>query len=78
MQLIKGISSVLQKLLKYFNATITSTLSILPLLSVWPVIFYLKLNESVALAPLKSTISPLLFSVDISMQYCHKLPDVFE
>ena len=83
-QLIKGISRVLQKLLKYFNGTIisTSTLpAILPLLlsaAVWPVIFVLKLNESVALAPLKSTILPSLFTAGISLQYYHKLPDVFE
>ena len=64
--LIKGISRVLQKLLRYFiSGTIisTSTLpAILPLLllaAVWPIIFVLKSNESVAVAPLKSTISPL-------------------
>ena len=77
-QLNNDISRVLQKLLKYFNQTIILTLSILPLLSVWPVIFILKLNESVALAPLKSTILPLLFTAGIFLQYCHKLPDVFE
>ena len=32
--LINGILRVLQKLLKYFNGTIISTLSIIPLLSV--------------------------------------------
>ena len=42
------------------------------------VIFALKLNESVALAPLKLTISPLLFTTVISLQYCHKPPEVFE
>ena len=41
-------------------------------------VFVLKLNESVALAPLKSTILPSLFTAGISIQYCHKLPDVFE
>ena len=71
-QLIKGISRILQKLIRYFNGTIisTSTLpAILPLLlsaAVWPVILVLILNESVALAPLKSTISPLLFTAGIS------------
>ena len=55
-QLIKDISGVLQKLLKYFSGTITSTL-IIPLLLVWPVILALKLNESVALAPSKLTIA---------------------
>ena len=74
-QLIKGIPRVLQKLLKYFNGTIISTLSILPLSPVWPVIFVLKLNESVALAPLKAAILPTLFTVGISLQYYHKLPD---
>ena len=37
-----------------------STLSNTPPSSVLPIIFALKLNESIALAPLKSTISPLL------------------
>ena len=45
---------------------------------VWPVIFALELNESVALDPLKSTTSPLLSTAGISLQYYHKLPDVFE
>ena len=76
-QLIKGISRVLQKLLKYFNGTIISTL-IIPLSLVWPVIFVLKLNESVAIAPLKSAISPSSSTAGISLQYCHRLPDVFE
>ena len=71
-QLIKGISRVLQKLLKYFDGTIISTLFILPSSSVWPVIFVLKLNESVVLAPLKSTMLPALFTTCISLQYCHK------
>ena len=51
---------------------------IIPLSLVWPVIFVLKLNESVALAPSKSAILPLLFTAGISLQYCHRLPDVFE
>ena len=76
-QLVKGISRVLQKLPKYFNGTIIST-SFVPSFSVWPVIFSLKLNERVRLASPKSSISPLLFTADISLQYCHKLPDVFE
>ena len=78
-QLIKGISKVVQKLLKYFNGTIISTSCILPSSQVWPVIFVLKLNESVALAPLKSTIFLSSFTAVISLQhYYHKLPDVFE
>ena len=72
------ISKVLQKLLRYFSGTIISTISILPLLLVWPAILFLRLNESVALAPSKSTIAPLLFTASISLQYCHRLPDVFE
>ena len=77
-QLINGISRVLQKLLKYFNGISIWILPVLPLLSIWPVIFVLKLKESVALAPLKSTISPLVFTAGVSLQYCHKLPDAFE
>ena len=75
-QLIKGISRVLQKLLNYFSGTIISTL-IIPLLLLWPVILVLKLNKSLALAPLKSTISPSLSISGIFLQYCHRLPDVF-
>ena len=45
-QLIKGISRVLQKLLKYFNGTIISTSFSLLLLGVFPVIFILNLNYS--------------------------------
>ena len=40
-QLINGISSVLQKLLKYFNGTIISTSFVLPAAGVFPVIFTL-------------------------------------
>ena len=43
-QLIKGISIVLQKLLKYFNGTIISTSFSIPLAGVLPVIFILDLN----------------------------------
>ena len=65
-------------MLKYFKGTMISTLSISPSSSVWPVILVSKLNESVALAPLKLTISRLLFTAGLSLQYYHKLPDVFE
>ena len=58
LQLIKGISRVLQKLLKHFNGIIISMFIILSSLA-WPVIFALKLNESVTLAQLKSIILPL-------------------
>ena len=46
--------------------------------SVVPIIFDLKLSESVALVPLKLAISPSLFIAGISLQYCHRLPDNFE
>ena len=73
--MIKGISRLLQKLLKYFNGTIIST-SFVPLLSsVWPVIFSLESNKSVQLSKAKSTVSPLLFTGGMSLQYCHKLPN---
>ena len=55
-----------------------STLHILPLLPVWPVIFVLNLNESVSLVPSKSIISYSSYTAGISLQYWHKLPDVLE
>ena len=61
-QLIKSISKVFQKLLKYFNGTIISTPFISPSLFIWPAIFALKWNESVVLSPLKLTIVLLLLS----------------
>ena len=76
-QLNKGISRVLLKLRRYFSGTIISTL-IIPLILVWLVILVLKLNESVALVPSKSTITPLSSTAGISLQYCHRLADVFE
>ena len=45
-QLIKDISRVLQKLLKYFNGTIISTYFSLPEAGVFPVIFILDLKDS--------------------------------
>ena len=77
-QLIKSISRVLQKLLKYFSGTIFSTFSVSPSSLVLPVIFVLNLNESVPLAPLKIIILPSSSAAGISLHYCHKLPDVFE
>ena len=56
-QLIKGTSRVLQKLLKYSSGTIISTPFIYPSSFVWPVIYALKLNESVTLLTLKLTIA---------------------
>ena len=75
-QLIKGISKVLQKLLKYFSGSIISTFFV-PSFPVRPVIFTLKLNESVVLASANSVISLLTFKSGISLQYCHKLPVLF-
>ena len=72
-QLFEGISRILQKLLKYFNETIISTLSILSLLSVLPVTFALKLNGSVVSAPLNSEKSPLSFTARKSLQYCFQM-----
>ena len=46
LQLINGISRVLQKLLKYFNGTIISTSFSLPPAGFFPVIFILDLNDS--------------------------------
>ena len=43
-QLINGISSVLQKLLKYFKGTIISTSFALPAAGVFPVIFDLDIK----------------------------------
>ena len=45
LQLINGISTVLQKLIKYFNGTIISTFYLLSLAGVFPVIFILDLNN---------------------------------
>ena len=45
-KLIKGISNVLQKLLKYFNSTAISTSFVLPAVGFLPVIFPLNLNDS--------------------------------
>ena len=58
-KLFKGISRVLQKLLKYFNGTITST-SFVPPLAVLPVIFCLNLNEALLLLTAgKLAVAPL-------------------
>ena len=43
---INGISSILQKLFKYFNGTIISTSFVLSSLGVFPVIFILDLSDS--------------------------------
>ena len=66
MQLIKGFSRVLEKLLKYFNGTAILTSFVLSSAGVFPVIFISDLNDS------QFTIA----SVSSSLQYFHKLPDV--
>ena len=66
-QLIKGISSVLQKLLKSFNGTIISTFFVLPF-PVCAVIFCLNLNGALLLLPSgKSIIFPLLSKAGSSL-----------
>ena len=45
-QLISGISRVLQKLIKYFNGTIISTFFVFLSAGVFPVTFFLDLNDS--------------------------------
>ena len=60
-QLIKGISRVLQKLLRYFNGTVISTFFV-TLAPAAPVIFRLYLKDLLLrLAPAKSTTVPALF-----------------
>ena len=61
-----------------FNGTVTSKLFV-PSLPVLLVILTLNSNDSVLLPPSESTILLLLlFKPGPSLQYCHKLPDVFE
>ena len=67
-QLIKGISRVLQNLLKYFHGAIISTSVVLPSVGVFPVIFTLDLND----------LESAKLSYRSSLYYCHKLPDIFE
>ena len=74
-QLIKGISKVLQKLFRCFNGTIVLTFFI-PLL---PAIFSVTLSASVIeLTTLKSVIASLESKAGLSLQLCHKIPDVSE
>ena len=72
---IKGISRILQRLRKYFNGTIISTLFV-PLSPVWRVIFTLKLNESVIILT-KINNHTIIYNSYI-LHYYHKLPDAFE
>ena len=64
-QLIKGISRVLQKLLKYFDYTTILTSFVLLAARVFPVIFSLDLND--ALLPGKLTILPLISKAGSSL-----------
>ena len=66
-QLIKGISRVLRKLLRYYNGTIISTSFSLPPAGVFPVISILDLNDS----------ESVKLSLGSSLKYCHKLLDIF-
>ena len=61
-KVIKGISEILQKLLRFINDTIIWTF-FLPLLFVSPVIFSLKLNELLSLLLVKSKIKPTSFLI---------------
>ena len=65
-QFINGISRVLQKLLKCFNGKTIFTFAILALL-VLSVIPDLNLND----------LESVMLSSGSSLQYCHKLADVF-
>ena len=57
-QLIKGISSDLQKLFRYFNGTIISA-SFVPPFAICSVVFCLNLNEALVLSVGKSIMLPL-------------------
>ena len=71
--MIRGISSVLQKLLKYFKETTISTFFV-PWLPVWRIIFSLNLNKKLLLlSEGKSIIATTLFKTGSSLQYFHKL-----
>ena len=64
-QLTGGISRVLPKLLQYFNGTAISGFAIATL--VLFVSLELNLNDS----------ESVMLSLGSSLQYCHRLPDVF-
>ena len=66
-QVIKVISRVLQKLLKYFDGTAIVTSFVLPSAGILPVIFILGLNNSES--------AKLAFG---SLKYGHKHKDIFE
>ena len=70
LQLIKGISWALQKLLKYFNGTAISAFLISVLL-VLPNILDLKMHDS-------DSVIAALFNGGSSLQNWYKLPHVFD
>ena len=65
-QWIKGISRVLQKLLRYFNGTINSTFFV-PSSSVKPVIFYLNVKEALFSVAWKLAIPPAVVKAGSSL-----------
>ena len=70
-QLINGLSSVLKKLLKYFNGTIISTSFVLPAAGVFPVIFTLDLTQQTfVLSRLSSSSSEDVFKTSESRRIC--------
>ena len=74
-QLIKGISRVLQKLLRYFNSSLISTCFVLSL-PAWSVVFCLYLNDLLLwLTKVKSIILSLLSKHGPSQTYSHELWD---
>ena len=77
-QLIKGISSVLQKFLIFFNGTIILT-SFMPPFPTCPVIFCLNLNEVLLLLSLGKSIILSLFSklVHLYTQLVCNIPGIF-
>ena len=68
-QLNKEISTVLQKILKYFNGTSTSfnviSTSLVPIATVLPVIFSLNVNKAVLLLATGKSAIPLLSSKNV-------------
>ena len=66
-QFIKGISRILQNLLKYFNSTTISTFFILPATGALPIILALNLNDS----------ESVMLTLGSFLWYYHKRPDVF-
>ena len=68
-QIIKSITIVLQKVLKYLNGAAILTSFVVPIARAFLVTFILDLNED--LLPGKLTVLPLL-----SLKFCHNIFDV--